>query len=196
MSGHSPLNELSIHRLLQPYYKTVHSYTLEPESCASLPQFTRAISWLCQRLYPLRVYNGVPPGNRASPQIQLNTMQRIEIKNPSCAGKVSSWLQSLSCLVDMVRYTQMELLITYSHSQEVDFAIQTLLILWSSNLATHYNHLGDVWVPSMEILIELAGHGMLAWEFLTCQPKHVSRVENYCRNRRPEKERVFVDRRD
>lgn len=59
----------------------------------------------------------------------------------------------------------MELLITYSHNQEVDFAIQTLLILWSSNLVAHYNHLGDVWVPSMEILIELVGHGMLAWEF-------------------------------
>ena len=37
MSGHSSLNELSIHRLLPPYYKTAHSCTLVTESFASLP---------------------------------------------------------------------------------------------------------------------------------------------------------------
>ena len=49
-----------------------------------------------------------------NPQIQLKTTQQIDIRKPSCAAKLNSWLPYLSCLVDIVRNTQMELLTTYS----------------------------------------------------------------------------------
>lgn len=73
--------------------------------------------------------------------------------------------------------------------------IQTLLVQWASNLAANHNNLDEAWVPSMEILVELFGHGTLAWEFLKFQPKCAARIENYCTKRRSEKETGFMDRR-
>ena len=67
-------------------------------------------------------------GKQVLSTIPIKDHTQIEIRKPSCARKVNSWLPYLSCLVDMVRNTQMEWPTHKEHNQEIDCAIQTLLI--------------------------------------------------------------------